>query len=760
MKSSMKWSILLSAAVLSAAVLGACGVVDDAAAPAPAAELTQAAIVVRDKPLEPVAFNCGWPGFRCQTADIAEVSASDFVVAYINASGQLKYAYYGAAGQEVAPFAKGTSAKWVRANSSKPWGAFGCNSTYFAVQVDDPQLGGKGVYLDAHSKCASGWTSMTRTLIAAGPAASAPSVATKGDPLWGDVFIAWSEGPAKGRLLRHRFQNPGGGLTAPFSAGGFASSGTDIIYNQHADRWIVGAVARGWNLDSNVTNAVLTANWDSLPQIVDSHELGHTGGTNDGHHNYVAYNPLSEDGSYVHWYQNPTDGKGTYTHASDGSRMLSVPPLGAGNGFTVPLAQTYSAQTPYVAWATNESGTDVYGRRQDKTWTLLGHVAARTTPVTVRALPNAMVALFSSGRLVTADFPFSTRMTTLQASADQRLIYANGEGDSIFQKWKTSSAGNGTWSAATLVNHPWNKAKDVVVEVRGDGLLEAIYIGTNDLIYRTTQSSSDPNAWTGEELLFDANTQARAIAVTGSPPDGRLVVFFARSSDQVLCQSWQTGPDASTWTMPAPVIANPNGNSDATARLITAFVNSNNRLEIVYTRPDGLLRHTFQTSSVATSWSVPTPLNGPSDTATRLVKAVEPIGGRRLIYTAGGIDHLYETRQTAPGVWNGQSLFGGTIWHNVYEVAVARNGDGVLEVFAVGTDNAVTHRRQTMAGGAWGGSLGFPGAGWITAKRLAVSRNSQDRLELYYVGMDDVIYHTSQVNPNGTGGNWHVPAPL
>jgi hypothetical protein len=745
--------------LISTVAIGACAADDTTGAPGGAAsETTQAAVVSGQKQLEPVSFNCGFGGFRCQTADIAEVSATDFVVAYINASGQLKYAYYGATGQEVAPFAKGTSAKWVRANSSKPWGAFGCSSTYFAVQVDDPQLGGPGVYLDAHSKCASGWSNMTRTLIAAGGARS-PSVATKGDALWGDVFIAWDAAGSMGRLLRHRFQNPGAGLTQPFAIGALAGSGTDVIYNQHSNRWIVGQVARGFTTLPNVNNAVLTSDWALLPEVIGGHNLGSTGGPNDGHHNYVAYSALSDDGSYLHWYQG-TDGKGIYTHASDGSRMFSVAPFDVGNGLTVPLAPTYSAATPYVAWATNGSGTDVYGRRQDKTWTLLGQIPGQAMPVTVRALPNTMVGLFASGRLVFADFPFSTRMATLQMSTDQRLIYANGEGDSIFQKWKTSSAGNGTWSAATLVNQPWNKAKDVAVEVSANGLLEAIYIGTDDTIYRTTQSSSDVNAWTGEQFLFDADTKARAIAVSASPIDGRLAVFFARRSDSKLFQTWQTSPGSSTWTTPTPV-ANTTGTdpNHAFARSITVFVNSNSRLEIVYTRLSGTLLHTFQTSSADTSWSIPTLLNGATDTATRMVKAHEPIGGRRLIYTSGGNDQLYETRQTAPGVWNGQSPFGGTIWHNVYDIAVAKNGDGVLEVFAVGTDNAVTHRRQTTAGGPWGGSLGFFPS-WITAKRLTVSRNAENRLELYYVGMDNVIYHTSQVNPNGAGGNWHAPAPL
>jgi hypothetical protein len=126
MNPSLKWSVLASAAVV-----GACGVVDDAGAPAPTAETTQGGIVAAQKQLEPLGVDCGNIGF-------------------------LKYTYQAIGGQEVAPFAKGTSAKWVRASSSKPFSVSGCHSTFFAVEVDDPPLNGRGIYLDQHIKCASG----------------------------------------------------------------------------------------------------------------------------------------------------------------------------------------------------------------------------------------------------------------------------------------------------------------------------------------------------------------------------------------------------------------------------------------------------------------------------------------------------------------------------------------------------------------------------------------------------------------------------
>jgi hypothetical protein len=82
-----------------------------------------------------------------------------------------------------------------------------------------------------------------------------------------------------------------------------------------------------------------------------------------------------------------------------------------------------------------------------------------------------------------------------------------------------------------------------------------------------------------------------------------------------------------------------------------------------------------------------------------------------------------------------------------------RNGDGRLEVFYVGTNDAIYHNRQIVLGGAWGGETALGGS----AKQIVVGQNLDGRLDVFYVGSNDAIYHNWQIAP---GGGWSGEGPL
>jgi hypothetical protein len=85
-------------------------------------------------------------------------------------------------------------------------------------------------------------------------------------------------------------------------------------------------------------------------------------------------------------------------------------------------------------------------------------------------------------------------------------------------------------------------------------------------------------------------------------------------------------------------------------------------------------------------------------------------------------------------------------------MAVARNADGRMEVFARGTDRALLHIWQVGPNTGWtnewrslGGSIqGVP----------AVGRNGDGRLEVFAVGDDFSVYHIFQTAPNGAWSEW------
>lgn len=123
--------------------------------------------------------------------------------------------------------------------------------------------------------------------------------------------------------------------------------------------------------------------------------------------------------------------------------------------------------------------------------------------------------------------------------------------------------------------------------------------------------------------------------------------------------------------------------------------------------------------------------------------------GRLEIFGIGTDDALWHIWQTAPhaGPWSAWSSLGGVI---TSEPAVALNSDGRLEVFARGTDGALWHIWQTAPhAGPWStwSSLG----GSITSDP-AVVVNSDGRLEVFARGTDNALWHIWQDNPHA--GPW------
>ena len=82
---------------------------------------------------------------------------------------------------------------------------------------------------------------------------------------------------------------------------------------------------------------------------------------------------------------------------------------------------------------------------------------------------------------------------------------------------------------------------------------------------------------------------------------------------------------------------------------------------------------------------------------------------------------------------------------------LAQNGDGRLEVFARGDDNALWHIWQIAPNNGWSGwaSLGgnFPG-------QPAVWMNADGRLEVFVRGDDNALWHIWQTAPNNGWSGW------
>jgi hypothetical protein len=109
---------------------------------------------------------------------------------------------------------------------------------------------------------------------------------------------------------------------------------------------------------------------------------------------------------------------------------------------------------------------------------------------------------------------------------------------------------------------------------------------------------------------------------------------------------------------------------------------------------------------------------------------------------------FHDWQVTAGANWAGAVPLGGY----ARQLVPARNQDGRLEVFYVGTDSRIYHNYQSSAGGAWAGEAALGGL----ALQLAVVQNTDGRLEVFYVGTDHLIYHNWQTSPNSGWAGEHA----
>jgi acylphosphatase len=123
--------------------------------------------------------------------------------------------------------------------------------------------------------------------------------------------------------------------------------------------------------------------------------------------------------------------------------------------------------------------------------------------------------------------------------------------------------------------------------------------------------------------------------------------------------------------------------------------------------------------------------------------------GRLELFGVGTDNAVWHIWQNVPhgGPWSGWAPLGGIV---TGEPLVFVNSDGRLEIFARGTDGAVWHNWQTVPdAGPWSGWASLGGS--ITSDPVAID-NSDGRLEVFARGTDNALWHIWQTAPHA--GPW------
>ena len=114
--------------------------------------------------------------------------------------------------------------------------------------------------------------------------------------------------------------------------------------------------------------------------------------------------------------------------------------------------------------------------------------------------------------------------------------------------------------------------------------------------------------------------------------------------------------------------------------------------------------------------------------------------------TDGAVYHILQTPTTDWGqAWNS---LGGDLLHGFLVVpsfAVAANADGRLELFGRDSTGALSHTWQTSPGGGWSP---WASLGGQVRDLLAIGRNADGRLEVFANGSDGALWHIWQTAPN------------
>jgi hypothetical protein len=197
---------------------------------------------------------------------------------------------------------------------------------------------------------------------------------------------------------------------------------------------------------------------------------------------------------------------------------------------------------------------------------------------------------------------------------------------------------------------------------------------------------------------------------------------------------------------------------------IALAANEDGRLELIAIAPQegpgAALWHARQTAPNG-DWSSLSPFGDPPDgLLDRGFDVAQNKDGRLEVAALGGDYAVWHRWQTAPnGDWSDWSSLGhpGGPLLEAGGPVLARNGDGRLEVFTTATDGAVWHRWHRVGGGGWAdwSSLGGPGGlPPAYSQRPAVAQNGDGRLELFAVARSGMLWHRWQRVGGGGWSDW------
>lgn len=237
--------------------------------------------------------------------------------------------------------------------------------------------------------------------------------------------------------------------------------------------------------------------------------------------------------------------------------------------------------------------------------------------------------------------------------------------------------------------------------------------------------------------------------VVGRNADGRLEVFTSDYDGDILhmyqltaggsWSGWSELPFSANFGLARPGVMN----------------NHDGRLEL-FAQSGSRMYHNYQVTPNG-SWSGWLDFGG----GFANMLWTQPIAtwgtdGHLELFAVGANGHLLRRHQTAPtgGTWSGWEDLGGTFDPSAIP-APFLTYDGKQVVFMLDKNGVVQYRMQTSRLGPWGGWTSLGGGpitgGFLNGQNwgVAVARNQNGRLEVFATGRDHQLYHRWQADKDG-----------
>jgi predicted Zn-dependent protease len=244
----------------------------------------------------------------------------------------------------------------------------------------------------------------------------------------------------------------------------------------------------------------------------------------------------------------------------------------------------------------------------------------------------------------------------------------------------------------------------------------------------------------------------------GHVTDSLLTMYPTSFAGETLRRSLGNGdragmsflyPAGETWT--SSWISLSGGLRDSTDPAVIAT--DDGRLQVFVVGTNNQLYFKTQTSPGSSTWSSSwTSLGGgvKADTSPAVARNSD---GRLQAFVVGTNNQLYYKTQSSPNSdsWtSGWTSLGGGLRANTDPIGIADN-DGRLQVFVVGTNNQLYFKTQTSPGSStWSSSWTSLGGALRDSNGPAVIENSDGRLQVFAIGTNNQLYYKIQSSPGSS----------